>query len=245
MANELVESSAGYKVRLDNFEGPLDLLLFLIKQQEIDIYDIPIATITKQYLEYIELMQLLDLEVAGEYLVLAATLLHIKSRMLLPQEVVEDEGEFEDPREELVRRLLEYQQFKEVATSLSEREETQRMVFLRSSPPLEEEGESIEPLQKVTLFDLMAAFRQALQGRPEESFYAIERTAISVEDRIQEISDRLSCKGKILFLDLLASDCTRAALVVTFVALLEMITRRNVIVIQTRLFGDICIYRAE
>ncbi|MFQ6092448.1 MAG: segregation and condensation protein A [bacterium] len=241
----MVESSSGYKVRLDNFEGPLDLLLFLIKQQEINIYDIPMATITRQYLEYIELMQLLDLEVAGEYLVMVATLLHIKSRMLLPQEVVEEGGEAEDPREELVRRLLEYEQFKEVATSLSEREENQRLVFLRSSPPFEAEGDGVELLQKVTLFDLMAAFRQALERRPEESFYAIERTTITVEERVQEISARLIREGKILFWDLLAPDFTRAALVVTFIALLEMIRRRSVIVRQTRLFGDIWIYRAE
>ena len=238
------ESYTGYSVHLDNFEGPLDLLLFLIKQEEIDIYDIPIAVITKQYLEYIELMQSLDLEVAGEYLVMAATLLHIKSRMLLPQEVVEDDVEQEDPRQELVRRLLEYRQFKEVALSLSEREESQRHVFLRSASPVEEGGEDMEPLQRVTLFDLLAAFRQALQRSAERPFYPIEQSALSAEEKIEEISSLLSGREKILFWDLFASQCTRAALVVTFLALLEMIRKRSIIVKQTQLFGDIWIFRA-
>ncbi|UCE19949.1 MAG: segregation/condensation protein A [Gemmatimonadota bacterium] len=245
MENRSTESQSGYKVRLENFEGPLDLLLFLIKQQEIDIYDIPIASITKQYLDYIGLMQSLDLEVAGEYLVMAATLLLIKSRMLLPQEMVDEDVEGDDPRQELVQRLLEYQQYKEVATSLSDREEEQRHVFLRQSCPPEEEGEGLEAFQKVTLFDLLSAFRQALQRISEPSFYPIHRNALSVEDKIEEISQRLSRQGKILFVDLLASDATRAALVVTFIALLEMIRKRSVIIKQTKLFGDIWLFRPE
>ena len=243
MEDKSTESYTGYKVRLDNFEGPLDLLLFLIKQQEIDIYDIPIAKITKQYLDYIELMQSLDLEVAGEYLVMAATLLHIKSRMLLPQELVEGDVEEEDPRQELVQRLLEYQQFKEIASSLSEREEEQRHVFLRRSTPPEEEGEGLEAFQKVTLFDLLSAFREALHKVSEPSFYPIRRMTLTVEDRMKEISKILSLQEKIRFVDLLASDDTKAALVVTFIALLEMIRRRAVLVKQTKLFGEIWLFR--
>ena len=245
MEKAMAEDSSGYRVRLDIFEGPLDLLLFLIKQQEIDIYDIPIATITKQYLDYVEMMQLLDLEVAGEYLVMAATLLHIKSRMLLPQEVEDEELELEDPRQELVRKLLEYQQFKEVAASLSEREESQREVFWRSLPAEEEGEETVEPVQRITLFQLLEAFRQALQRSPEPSLYAIERATLSVEARIEEILDQLSREDKVLFWDLLGPGPTRAFVVVTFVALLEMMRRRRIVVRQTHLFGDIWICRTE
>jgi segregation and condensation protein A len=243
MNNEISENKTGHTFKLKNFEGPLDLLLFLIRENEIDIYDIPIASITKQYLEYIDLMQMLDLEVAGEYLVMAATLMRIKSRMLLPRDETEDETESEDPRQELVRQLLEYQKFKEVASVLSEREESQRSVFLRSSPPLDEDGETEEPLQQVSLFDLLKAFREALQRQSEPPFYPIMRPVMSVEERIAEISARLEGEGKILFHDLLPIDFSRAALVVTFIAILEMIRSRTIVIKQTRLFGDIWIYQ--
>lgn len=245
MQREVSDSTTEYTVKLDNFEGPLDLLLFLIREQEIDIYDIPIATITQQYLEYIELMRMLDLEVAGEYIVMAATLLRIKSKMLLPHEEVEDGLQPEDPREELVRQLLAYQQFKEVATVLSEKEASQRSVFLRPSVPFEEDVETEEPFLRVTLFDLLKAFREAVQKHTEPSFYPIERPVVSVEDRIQEILDCLTREGKILFRELLATDISRPALVVTFIAILEMIRRRCVVVRQTKLFGDIWIYQAQ
>ena len=245
MEKEASESTTEYTVKLDNFEGPLDLLLFLIREQEIDIYDIPIASITQQYLEYIELMHMLDLDVAGEYIVMAATLLRIKSKMLLPHEEVEDDVQPEDPRQELVRQLLAYQQFKEVAVALSEKEESQRSVFLRSFTPFEEDVEIEEPLQKVTFFDLLKAFREALTRCTEPSFYPIQRPVVSVEDRIQEISDRLAQEGKISFQELLATDTSRAALIVTFIALLEMIRRKGCIVRQTKLFGDIWIYQGQ
>lgn len=243
MDSALKESSTGYTIRLDNFEGPLDLLLFLIREQEIDIYDIPIAAITKQYLEFIDLMQILDLEVAGEYLVMAATLLRIKSKMLLPQEAAEEEGETEDPRQELVRQLLEYQRYKEVVTALSEREENQRLVYLRSTTPTEDEEETVEPLQKVTLFDLLKAFQVALQRRTEPSFYPIQKPMVSVEHRMEEILERLRLEGKVLFQDLFAKDFSRAAIVVSFIAILEMIRRRVATVRQKGLFGEIWIFR--
>lgn len=237
------EKTTDYTFKLDNFEGPLDLLLFLIRENEIDIYDIPIATITKQYLDYIDLMQMLDLEIAGEYLVMAATLMRIKSKMLLPREELEDEDEGDDPRQELVRQLLEYQQYRELATTLLEREQSQRSVFLRSSPSMEEAEEPEEPFQTVTLFDLLRAFREAMQRQTEPSFYPIERPVVSVEERIGEISARLKQEGKILFQDLLTADFSRAALVVTFIAILEMIRSRMIVVRQTRLFGDIWMYQ--
>ena len=241
MEKTMKEFPTGYRVHLDNFEGPLDLLLFLIREQEINIYDIPIATITKQYLEYIELMQMLDLEVAGDYLVMAATLLRIKSKMLLPQEEVEEE--IEDPREELVRQLLEYQRYKEVVTALSEREENQRQVYLHPTFPPDEEGEMLEPLHKVTMFDLLKAFREALHRCAEPSFYPIKKPVLSVEDRMEEILERLCREGKIVFQDLLALDLSRAALIVTFIALLEMIRRRIARVRQSRPFGEIWIHK--
>lgn len=237
------EKTTGYTFKLENFEGPLDLLLFLIKENEIDIYDIPIATITKQYLEYIELMQMLDLEIAGEYLVMAATLMRVKAKMLLPQEELEGEEEDIDPRQELVRQLLEYQQYREVATTLSDREQQQRSVFLRSFPSMDEDIEPEITFQKVTLFDLLKAFREAMQKRAEPSFYPIQRPVVSVEERIEDIRARLEREGKLLFQDLFDSDFSRAALVVTFIAILEMIRSHIIVVRQTRLFSDIWIYR--
>ncbi len=236
-------TSSPYTVRLDNFEGPLDLLLFLIKEQEMDIYDIPIAVITRQYLEYLQLMQMLDLEIAGEYLVMAATLLRIKSRMLLPRETMEEEEEIGDPRQELVHQLLEYQRYKELADTLSAKEESQRLVFLRCVPPAEEEEEIDEPLQNVSLFDLLRAFRQALDRKTEPFVYPIVRPQMSVEERMAEILASLENVEKLLFWNLIATDYSRADLVITFVALLEMIRRGNVIVRQDRLFGDIWIFR--
>ena len=180
-----MEEQDAYRVKLEVFEGPMDLLLHLIKKNEIDIYDIPIALITQQYLEYLELMKQLNIDIAGEFLVMAAELMHIKSKMLLPKpEFEEEEEEGPDPREELVRRLIEYQQFKEAAEQLRERELLGRDVFIRGATAqdwVEIAGDSIAPL---SLFHLIEAFQKLLEKVPGEVQMEVDR--VSVRERIIE-----------------------------------------------------------
>ncbi|PIW67316.1 MAG: segregation/condensation protein A, partial [Candidatus Omnitrophica bacterium CG12_big_fil_rev_8_21_14_0_65_42_8] len=174
-----------YKVKLDVFEGPLDLLLYLIKKNEIDIYDIPIAAITEQYLEYLELMRMLDLNIAGEFLVIAATLIHIKSKMLLPpdeKELLPEEEE--DPREELVRRLVEYKKFKEVAGILQGLEGQRKKMFTRDIPFEVEPG---EVFFEASLFDLIAAFTRVLKDVPKEMFQEIIKDEFTVEQKVHDL----------------------------------------------------------
>lgn len=168
-----------YKVKLDVFEGPLDLLLYLIQKEEVDIYDIPISKITDQYLEYLELMQLLDLNIAGEFLVMAATLMHIKSKLLLPPDETEEiDRQEEDPRAELVKRLLEYKKFKEAASELSERESTQKHFFARvgSGVKTDELPPPEDKFFEASLFDLITAFTKVLKDVPKDAFYQVVRT---------------------------------------------------------------------
>ena len=172
------------------FEGPLDLLLYLVKKDHLNIYDIPIAKVTQQYLEYINLMQLLDLNIAGEFLVMAATLMQIKSKMLLPaEESVEEEQE--DPRAELVKRLLEYEKFKQIAEQLREKEITQQDVFKRPktespAPDTKEEGNK-EVYFEASIFDLINAFSQALKDIPREVFYEVIKDQYTVEQKVHDI----------------------------------------------------------
>ncbi|MDP3142638.1 MAG: segregation/condensation protein A, partial [Candidatus Omnitrophota bacterium] len=163
-----------YKLKLDIFEGPLDLLLYLIKREEINIYDIPIAKVTEQYLQYMELMKLLNLDVVGDFLVTAATLIQIKSKMLLPQDNVAPEEEEVDPRDELVRRLLEYKKFKEIAEELRHKEVARQNFFIRTaSEKPSEDGAEEEIYFEASLFDLISAFNQALKDVPKELFYEV------------------------------------------------------------------------
>ena len=236
--------STPYQIKLERFEGPLDLLLHLIKIEEIDIYDIPIAHITLQYLSYIEMMQMVDLDVAGEFLVMAATLMRIKARMLLPASPVEEEEEQEDPREELVRRLLEYKRFKEAAQALREREEQRRLVFERGfSEIATENGEVV--LEESTLFDLMDALRQALSRVKEVSVHEVEAEKLDVIRRIVEISLLLKAKGKVLFSELLEQCGTRLEIIGTFISILELVRTGRAGAVQRRLFGEIWIYSLE
>src|SRR5437870_3513400 len=169
-------------VRLARFEGPLDLLLHLIKRDEIDIYDIPIAHITQQYLQYLELMHKLDLEVAGDFLVMAATLMRIKAKMLLPLPAVDEEEQPGDPREELVQRLIEYRQFKEAASTLRSREDERRLVHERGMLPGEDDAGPL-PLARVSLFALIDALNHVLSRVPEPAVYEVEAEAFGVEDK--------------------------------------------------------------
>lgn len=238
----------GLPVHLDVFDGPLDLLLFLIRREEVSIYDIPIARITEQYLAYVEALSAVDLDRAAEYLVMAATLLDIKSRMLLPKPPREEpeeepaarEGE-EDPRTELVRQLEEYQRFKEAALDLKRREELALRVYPRGWHP--EEPEIPAPLARVTLADLVAAFREIL--KEEWSWREVPREEIPLREKIREINWRLQRHPEgVRFRDLFTRGGSRLEVVVTFLALLELIRQRRAVAEQAENFGEIVIRRA-
>lgn len=236
---------AEYKVELEVFEGPLDLLLYLIKKEEVDIYDIPIERITTQYMEYLNLMKMLDLTIAGEFIVMAATLMMIKSRMLLPvEERQEMEEEEEDPRWDLVRQLVEYKKFKDAASHLQEREIYQENVFV-----LGKENVILEPddpglvLKDVSLFDLITAFNNVLKNAKAETIGEIVQDQYSVADKIDSILNAVCEKSRVVFTQLFGENASRNEIVCTFLALLELIRLRHVNIVQDRHFGEIMIVR--
>jgi segregation and condensation protein A len=233
-----------YPIRLLNFEGPLDLLLHLIKKHEVNVYDIPISLITQQYLDYLDLMQELNLDVAGEFLVMAATLIHIKSRMLLPRPDPSQEDPEEDPREALVRRLLEHQRFKAAAELLHEREIHRSAMWHRPDERVADVvGEAPEPEIEADLFSLMAAFRQVLERARARPRVILPPEQIPIEARIEQLMARLSETDACGFEDLFADVQTRAGMIVTFLALLEMIRLKMVRVYQQGNFGPIRVYK--
>ena len=230
-----------YKVKLEVFEGPLDLLLYLINKEEIDIYDIPIAKITDQYLEYLELMKLMDLNIAGEFLVMAATLMHIKSKMLLPPDETEEEKPEEDPRAELVRRLLEYRKFKEAAAELSQMESHQKHFFARvgSGPASPEEQLSEGGFFEANLFDLITAFTKVLKDIPKDAFYRVIKDEFTVSEKIHDILHMLVENTKMCFTDLFKTAKNKSEIITIFLALLELIKIKEVIVVQAAPFAEI------
>jgi segregation and condensation protein A len=235
-----------YVIKLDVFGGPLDLLLYLIRKNEIDIYNIPIALITRQYLEYLDLMKALNLDLAGEYLVLAATLLHIKSRMLLPVPEEEDGGtedEAGDPRAELVQQLLEYQAFKEAALQLDRRTLLERDVFKRGAPPEALPGEEGEetPIE-ADIFTLVEAFQRMLSQLDQADLMEIDLERISLADRINEIMDSLALRRDMTFAELMGEQITRQRIVYTFLAVLELMKLRMIRVYQAASFAAIRIF---
>jgi segregation and condensation protein A len=229
-----------YKVKLQQFEGPLDLLLFLIKKEELNIYDIPIAQITQQYLEYIRMLEFLNLELAGEFLVMAATLMRIKARMLLP--VSPDEAEEDvDPRAALVQQLLEYQKFKEAASQLETMEYQRRLVFPRPEP---EDGDAVVEVEYTyNLFELISAFKKVLE-KAQVRYIEVRPEEISLEERIEALKARIEEAGKMAFGDLFAADTSKMDLVVTFLALLEILKMGFATARQTKPFGEIWIQLA-
>ncbi|HWR57737.1 MAG TPA: segregation/condensation protein A [Thermodesulfovibrionales bacterium] len=239
-----------YSIKLPAFEGPLDLLLHLIRENKVDIYDIPISTITHRYLEYIEMMKELNLDIAGEFLVMAATLIHIKSRMLLPVEEVSGE-EPEDPRFELVQRLIEYQAFKEASLALREKETEWGKVFYREAGHAEEDGGTESPLDSegsaeldlfdLSLFDLLTAFKRLLDKAPQDVVTTITRETLTVKDRIAFIAEKIEQQEAMRFEDLFEGNLTRARLVITFVALLEVLRLGLARAYQEKEFGSIWI----
>ncbi len=233
-------------VRLENFEGPLDLLLHLIRTNELNICDIPIALITAQYLDTIRLMQELNLDVAGEFLVMAATLIHIKSRMLLPrpETAAGADADEEDPRDGLVRRLLEHQRFKAAAGLLHEREQLRAAQWQRPDERVAGlAGDQYEPELEVDLFSLVTAFQAVLARARERPHVPLPAEVIPVEVRMDQILARLSETEACGFEELFADVDTRAGLVVTFLALLEMIRLKLVRVFQSGSFGPIRVYK--
>lgn len=231
------ESSA-YTIRLEMFEGPLDLLLHLIHKNELDITNIPIALITEQYLEYLKLMKVLNLDIAGEYLLMASTLLYIKSKILLPASPEEEEEE-KDPREELVRRLLEYQKYKEAAFELEKKPMLDRDVFIRSNPS-EKEDTGVEERVEVSLFELLEAFRQILERAKAEEFHEVTLDRVSVEEKVQEIFSLLQReKRSIAFQYLFPEKASRKVIIVTFLAILELVKMKLIRVFQMAPFETI------
>ncbi|MCX6339205.1 MAG: segregation/condensation protein A [Candidatus Aureabacteria bacterium] len=239
--DRIIANMRDCKVALDIFEGPLDLLLYLIRRDEVDICDIPIMKITDQYLQYLDLMRMLDLDIASEFLVMAATLLHIKSRMLLPPEerpVEEQVDEDEDPRMELVKQLLEYKRFKETAVYLSEKELGQQAVFARYIDRTFLPEPTDSPLTEVSIFDLISAFSDVLKrvtGEPRE----ITEEIYTVTDKIAAIMDLLKMRSVLKFSELFKDAIIRAEVVVTFLALLELIRLKKIQTHQPSPFAEI------
>lgn len=239
--NLLHTDESPYKVTLEIFEGPLDLLLHLIRTYEIDIYDIPIAKVTEQYLAHLSLMESLDLEVAGEWLVMAATLLEIKSRMLLPEPPSEDAQEEQvDPRLELVERLIEYEKFKSAAELFREKEAERARVFSRGPAETDFELRPTLCLEDITAVDLLAALQKILADVSEQDVTSIQRRKITVRMRMREIWRRISeAAGQLVFEDLFDEVATRVEVVITFLALLELLKLRKVRVKQRKAFAPI------
>ena len=231
-------------IKLARFEGPLDLLLHLIKRDEIDIYDIPIAHITQQYLAYLELMRALDLEVAGEFLVMAATLMRIKAKMLLPLPQSGEEEDEGDPREELVQRLVEYRTFKEAAGTLKDMESARRLVFERGMVPGDDEMGPL-PLAPATLFDLLDALNRIMSRLPDPAVYEVQGEIYDVEDKMALIASMVAEHGEASFTDLLLRCRARTEMIVTFMALLELIKLGTILVVQSEAFGDIRILHRQ
>jgi len=233
-------------IRLDNFEGPLDLLLHLIKRNEVNIYDIPIALITAQYLDTIKFMQELDLDIAGEFLVMAATLIHIKSKMLLPrpETATNVDGDEEDPRDVLVRRLLEHQKFKAAAELLHEREQLRAAQWRRPDERVAQiAGNDYEPELEVDLFSLLSAFQSVVQRSRVRPPMLLPAEEVPVEVRMEQLLERLSETEACGFEDLFADVHDKGGLIVTFLALLEMIRLKLVRVFQSGSFGPIRVYK--
>ncbi|MDZ7372532.1 MAG: segregation/condensation protein A [candidate division KSB1 bacterium] len=245
MEGVAVGFSMSYRVQLESFEGPLDLLLHLIRKNEVDIYDIPIAEITRQYLEYLAVIEMLDLDRASDFILMAATLIRIKAQMLLPRPAGEEEEEYEDPRLELVQKLLEYQRYQPVAQELAEREAQHRDLYPRSFFYLEGDGQDQdqEGPRRVSLFDLIAAFREVMAKAPARDYHAVTVVPVSVEEQMEYVLTYLAGRGQALFADLIRTLPDRLTMVVTFVALLELIRRGTIQVRQASPFGEIWIQK--
>jgi segregation and condensation protein A len=242
-----LDDDQAYEVKLEAFTGPMDLLLHLIRKQKINIYDIPIALIARQYLEYLSLMKTLNLSLAGEFLVMAATLLYIKSRTLLPKdETIEpDDEEVIDPRSELVRQLIEYERFKDAAGSLVVRERLWQDSFTRDPLPVPEKLEEEEDVwtEDLQIFDLLSALQGVLDRAPSDTYVEVSRENWTVEERIQVVMERLETEATVPFEELFEQHWSRPLIVVTFLGLLELVRMNLVRLYQGEWFGPIHVTR--
>ncbi len=241
---EPAAEGSGITIRLEAFEGPLDLLLHLIKKDEIDIWNIPIAHITEQYLEYLEIMKDLNINLAGEWLMMAATLIYIKSRMLVPQEATADEQveEGADPRHELVYELLEHQKFKNAAEMLYTREEVENAVWNKPPSEILEDGSEVVA---VTLFDLLRAFHEVIQRFEAQRVMEVSQEEITVEQALVEVRKRFLVQDTLLFSSFFAEARSKRHLIVIFLALLELVRLREVWLHQKKAFEEIQINRTK
>jgi segregation and condensation protein A len=229
-----------YKIKLDKFEGPLDLLLFFIKRDELDIYDIPISKITGEFLEYVNFIKMLDLEVAGDFILMAATLMHIKVRMLLPREI-DEKGEEIDPRADLISALLEYKKYKEMSEELSFFESSQRKVSYRGNFTLDHKESPLEYdilLKNITIFDLAKAFKKAIEGLKPQPVHEIEKINITIDEQIEYILNRINSEIEVHFLSLVENMREKIRIVITFVALLELAKVGSVLIKESSDYND-------
>lgn len=229
-----------YKIKLDHFEGPLDLLLFFIKRDELNIYDIPISRITKEFLDYVNLIKMLDLEVAGDFILMASTLMHIKVRMLLPREI-DEKGEEIDPRAELVQALLEYKRYKEMAEELSLLESEQRKLNFRGNFSADEKEAPPEYdilLKNITVYDLTRAFKKVIEGLKEVPVHDIVKVNVTIDQQIKFILEKLEEYGELHFLSLVEGMKDKIRIVVTFIALLEMAKMGTIGIKESAEFND-------
>ncbi|HET7747196.1 MAG TPA: segregation/condensation protein A [Vicinamibacteria bacterium] len=233
------------RIQVAEFEGPLDLLLYLIRRDKVDIHDIPIAPITRRYMEYLDLMKELNLDIAGEFMVMAATLIHIKSKMLVPVDPTEAQGEEdqEDPREALVQRLLEFQRYKEAAGVLHQKGEIRAATWTRPDIVLPTRDDAGEEMLEAGLFDLVSAFKDLLERRKVLLAHEVEHEKKSIEQRIDELLQLIREGESLEFLELFAAQETKADMIVTFLALLELIRLKRVKVYQRGSFGPIRVFR--
>jgi len=234
---------SGITIHLDAFEGPLDLLLHLIKKEEVDIWNIPIARITEQYLEYLQIMKDLNINVAGEWIMMAATLIYIKSRMLVPQEKTEEAlAEDDDPRSELVYQLLEHQKFKNAAEMLYTREEVENAIWNRPPADIIEEGNEVV---SVTLFDLLRAFNEVVKRFESQRLMEVSQEEVTIEQKIAEVRTLFLVHNKILFSTFFAEARSKRHLIVIFLALLELVRMHEVFLYQKKAFEEIQICKAK
>jgi segregation and condensation protein A len=236
-----------YKIRLEHFEGPLDLLLFFIKRDELNIYDIPISKITKEFLEYVNYIRMLDLETAGEFILMASTLMHIKVRMLLPREV-DEKGEEIDPRADLVKALLEYKRYKEVSEELAFLESNQRKISFRgnfSADPIETPNEYGILLKNITVYDIARAFKKVIEGIKPEPVHQIRKINITIEEQINFIMSKIEEYTNLHFLTLVHGMKEKIRVVITFVAILELVKMQRIGLKESTNFNDFVIYKID
>lgn len=240
---EYFRTSEAYQVELTGFQGPMDLLLHLIEKDEVDIYDIPIARITDQFIRHIEVMQTISLEKAGEFIAMAATLMVIKMKMLMPTHGADDELEEEDPRAELVRKLLEYKRFKEAAEDLHKREQDRRRYHLRRTRYPFTETMELEPELHIGMYDLLSALAGVFDRVQAKTVHDVVREPFTVEEKMSVIEERVGGGGTVMFTELFDDDAIRMEVVVTFIAILELVKRGRLEFLQTEAQGPIWLQR--